>query len=1083
MNGYDHYGRNGFNPVNSVDPYNHREMDFNSPRRSIYDGSVFGISDMPTARDDSYERNDYGRSQRNGFGHDLDRTSFDGRYDMRDDDRNIQFELDHLATFSSRSGTMSPEDGLRKLRQMESTTGIWTMRCTMFVDRASSNLVIVDRSNGDELERFSLDLVYEPTAIFKDDKREIYTNLILFTVLDDPRKRSGPSDMHIFQSIANPLTNQATKAQDIVDEIQAAKEGRGRATSGQRIPPPPSGPAPQPPRFGDMGVNIISPDITDSNQNIETQVRNLDIHDAESYLKESAGLGRSDFFTQQGPRERDNQANSIVDDDINYRQSRVGGLGGLGQTNRASYMPTEMDSPQNEILERDVQLLNACFDDIEKFVSRLQQAAEAYKELERRRKDRSNKKSKNGRPTGDGMLNMRAKPPPADDFIDIFEKFKFAFNLLAKLKAHIHDPNAPELVHFLFTPLSLIYEASRDPVHGGRDLAEGATRPGITQDAKQLLLNCLTSKELELWQSLGKSWINSRDNYGDTYMPRFYNGWAPAMSAPAMSAPVMSAPVERLDRTRIEDALMNHERQIRDRNYEERARREGGDMVMPFPSARDDDRNYGGRSTRYDQFSRPPEENNYARSTKRPSTPPPQGVPYTNPSVARYQEHVEQHINSERDDIYKNREVHEPRMPEPRTKQDKMLDFVQETLRANGKVMEAVHDRQGRNAKEITVQKGELLQVLDDTRNWWKLKNHEGHIGYAPYTILKEYEANGMGDFDKRPWEHLMTRGRRSSGEYNSHIQTNGAPAPPAPPPPPNGGSRRQDDRDDRKQRKPSNRRRNYSDDYSSGSASDEDRRSYGRSSDRRNSPRSPRDDSDGWSRDSSDRERSRSNRQKRRNSPPPKRNDPPAPRYDDPPSRYSNKSPRQREPPPVPATKPPPLRGQKDKKRDDLHDELQQRMNIGPKSGQKPQRERQQVRVITARSSVDEVADWLDTKGFSENCIRVFRGYNGEDMFRLKKKEMDRLIGQQEAQRLESQILVQKNKEGYKTARSGGKELQAILHKRKEMADRKDDSVEVADYSDSESDASDNFENAGKTLRAMLRHQRKRISNTTYRD
>lgn len=68
-------------------------------------------------------------------------------------------------------------------------------------------------------------------------------------------------------------------------------------------------------------------------------------------------------------------------------------------------------------------------------------------------------------------------------------------------------------------------------------------------------------------------------------------------------------------------------------------------MVMPFPSARDDDRNYGGRSTRYDQFSRPPEENNYARSTKRPSTPPPQGVPYTNPSVARYQEHVEQHIN------------------------------------------------------------------------------------------------------------------------------------------------------------------------------------------------------------------------------------------------------------------------------------------------------------------------------------------------------------------------------------------------------------------------------------------------------
>lgn len=64
---------------------------------------------------------------------------------------------------------------------------------------------------------------------------------------------------------------------------------------------------------------------------------------------------------------------------------------------------------------------------------------------------------------------------------------------------------------------------------------------------------------------------------------------------------------------------------------------------MPFPSARDDDRNYGGRSQRYNMYNQPPEEN-YARSTKRPSTPPP-GVPYTNPNVARYREHVEQHIN------------------------------------------------------------------------------------------------------------------------------------------------------------------------------------------------------------------------------------------------------------------------------------------------------------------------------------------------------------------------------------------------------------------------------------------------------
>jgi hypothetical protein len=77
------------------------------------------------------------------------------------------------------------------------------------------------------------------------------------------------------------------------------------------------------------------------------------------------------------------------------------------------------------------QLLNHCFDDIERFVSRLQQAAEAYKELERRRRERGGKNKKNV--SGDGMLGHRARPPPAQDFVDIFQKFKLSFNLLVSL--------------------------------------------------------------------------------------------------------------------------------------------------------------------------------------------------------------------------------------------------------------------------------------------------------------------------------------------------------------------------------------------------------------------------------------------------------------------------------------------------------------------------------------------------------------------------------------------------------------------------------------------------------------------------
>merc|ERR1719429_865038 len=186
----------------------------------------------------------------------------------------------------------------------------------------------------------------------------------------------------------------------------------------------------------------------------------------------------------------------------------------------------DASSTSSDKYEKDVAVLNRCFDDIEKFIARLQHAAAAFRELEMRRRGRKSKKKDHG----DGMLSMRAKPPPEREFVDIFQKFKLSFNLLAKLKAHIHDPNAPELVHFLFTPLALIVDASHDS-HYGPNLPSKVVAPLLTKSAVDLLINCLTSKESELWHSLGEPWYVPREQwkgYVPPYKPVFMDGWSPA---------------------------------------------------------------------------------------------------------------------------------------------------------------------------------------------------------------------------------------------------------------------------------------------------------------------------------------------------------------------------------------------------------------------------------------------------------------------------------------------------------------------------------------------------------------------------
>jgi len=219
---------------------------------------------------------------------------------------------------------------------------------------------------------------------------------------------------------------------------------------------------------------------------------------------------------QSSPKISMLRANTAQMSDYHHQQDTDSEIGGIND---------DVSSTSSEKYERDVTVLNHCFDDIEKFIARLQHAAAASRELERRRRSRPSKK----KDPGEGLLTLRTRPPNEKEFIDIFAKFKLSFNLLAKLKAHIHDPNAPELVHFLFTPLALIVDASHDTYYDP-NLPARVAKPLLTREAINLLINCVTSKETELWRSLGEAWLVPRDQWKGqigNYHPTFFDGWTP----------------------------------------------------------------------------------------------------------------------------------------------------------------------------------------------------------------------------------------------------------------------------------------------------------------------------------------------------------------------------------------------------------------------------------------------------------------------------------------------------------------------------------------------------------------------------
>ncbi|XP_061532925.1 epidermal growth factor receptor kinase substrate 8-like protein 2 isoform X1 [Phycodurus eques] len=309
----------------------------------------------------------------------------------------------------------------------------------------------------------------------------------------------------------------------------------------------------------------------------------------------------------------------------------------IPQDRRASgHSDPELHERLAQRIEKDVQILNCALDDIEIFVARVQKAAEAFSQLNQRNKSKKNKK----KGPAEGMLTLRAKPPSEQEFIDSLQKLKLAFNLLAKLKKHIQNPSASELVHFLFGPLELVLQSCGSP-----ELIRSIISPHLSKDAVDFLRGHLTPKETTIFELLGEGWTKPRaewprDKCAPPYYPKFRNGWDPPAEL------FRTAPWE--------------------------TEGPGGPLGSPTSLGSPISPDYRKHSA--DDF---------------------------------YGTHCSNSSNGSYNGMPPTRKYAKIRYP-----------FV------------------ARNANELSVLTDEILEVIEDDKQWWKLRNRSGQAGYVPYNIL-----------------------------------------------------------------------------------------------------------------------------------------------------------------------------------------------------------------------------------------------------------------------------------------------------------------------------------------------------------
>ncbi|XP_023136447.1 epidermal growth factor receptor kinase substrate 8-like protein 3 isoform X2 [Amphiprion ocellaris] len=278
-------------------------------------------------------------------------------------------------------------------------------------------------------------------------------------------------------------------------------------------------------------------------------------------------------------------------------------------------------------LDRNVDILNHIFNDIEIFMGQVA-AAEA-----------KNTKKKKKKKKGKDMEGM----PSTEEFATCLHKVKCGFNLLGELNGQISNPSAADFVHSLFSTLAFVVP------HCPETLSSNIVAPLLTPQCIRLMSEEASTEEDELWQSLGDPWNIPSTQWPEddedipTYTLVFFDGWQPPE---VNEEPGPGEPVRR-------QASMRR------------------------------------------QENQPPAPSQASKWTS-------------------------------------------PRSP-------------QQARPGERKKMRVKHDFTSRNMRELTVRKGEMVELLDMSKQWWKVRNNRGEEGFVPNNILESDEDKPVQDSEVPP--------------------------------------------------------------------------------------------------------------------------------------------------------------------------------------------------------------------------------------------------------------------------------------------------------------------------------------------